>query len=334
MKQFMHAIGFGFVLLTVATALGLSQEPVAPGGSQGLTTAEMRAINSEGNPKKRAEKAIKLANEKAEQARKNALEGNSAEAENAAKGLETALNHAWSNIQQAEVQGADMTDTIAKVSEATAKHSNKLSEVLDRVPDQAKPHIEHAMEVSQRGHDHALDALEKAATQQSDPQRRASRLLDVADGRARQVREATTRGNSEDARRAAQGYERSLTGALNAVDVGQQQGQDMETIMNRIAQATARQQETLQEVRDRVPEEAHAAIDQAMEVSQNGHEIALAKLEQARTQRSDAAGGGYGSSTGRAPMDAGANSPMGPPAGIGGSGRGGGPPAGAGGGRR
>ena len=270
MKPFLHVLVTGFFLLTVATASGLSQESVPPGASQGLTTAELHALDSQGNPKKRAEKAIKLANEKADEARKNALKGNSAEAENAAKGLETALNHAWSNIEQAEGQGADMTDTIAKVSEATAKHSDKLSEVLERVPEQAKPHIEHAMEVSQRGHDHALDALEKAATQQSDPRRRASRLLDVADGRAIQVREATARGNSEDARRAAQGYERSLAGALNAVDAGQQQGQDMETVMNRVAEATTRHQGTLQEVKGRVPQEAQAAIDRAMEVSRNG----------------------------------------------------------------
>jgi hypothetical protein len=327
----LHVIVTGFVLLTVATALGLSQESVPPGSSQGLTTAEMHALDSQGNPKKRAEKAIKLANEKADEARKNALKGNSAEAENAAKGFETALNHAWSDIEQAEGQGADMTDTIAKVSEATAKHTDKLSEVLDRVPEQAKPHIEHAMEVSQRGHDHALDALEKAATQQSDPRRRASRLLDVADGRAMQVREATARGNSEDARRAAQGYERALAGALNAVDVGQQQG-DMETVMNRVAEATTRHQGTLQEVKGRVPQEAQAAIDHAMEVSRKGHDTALANLEQARGHQA-AAGGGYGSGAGQAPAGAGANSPMGPPAGMGGSGRGGGPPAGVGGGR-
>jgi hypothetical protein len=333
MKSFLQKVATGFVLLAVAAALGVSQNTVPSGSSRGLTTAELHALDSQGNPKKRAEKAIKLANEKADEARKNAVKGNPAKAENAANGFQTALNRAWKDIAQAEGQGMDMTDVIAKASEVTAKHAYKLAEVLDRVPDDAKPHIEQALEVSQRGHDRALDALEKAATHVTDPKRRASRLLDVADGRAIQLEEASTRGDSQAAKRAAKGYEQALNGALNAVNTGQQQGQDMDAVMNRIAQATARHQDKLQEVYGRVPQRAQAAISQALEVSQKGHDMALANLEQDRTQREAAMSNGYGPGAG--PMGGSANSPMGPPAGIGGgAGHGGDPPAGVGGGRR
>ncbi|MBI1956527.1 MAG: hypothetical protein HYS38_09050 [Acidobacteria bacterium] len=337
MKHFQQKIGVGFLALMVGAGLGWTQDIGTPNASQGLTTAEFRALNNEGNPKKRAEKAIKLANKKADEARKAALKGNAAEAENAGMGYEAALGHALNGIHQAEGQGADLTNTLAKVSEATSKHNSKLAEAWNRVPDQAKPHVEHAMEVSQRGHDEALGALERAATREQNPQRRARALLDVADGRAAQAQEAARRGDSETAGRAAQGYERALGGTLAAIHEGQQQGHDMEAVMNRVAEATMRHQGKLEEVQGRVPEEAQEAVARAREVSMRGHETALANLERARAQRAAATAerGGYGMGSGRAPAGVGGGAPGGigggAPAGVGSAGaRGGGPPAGVG----
>lgn len=67
MKRFQQTIGIGFLALMVAAGLGWAQDLGTADASQGLTTAEFRALNSDGNSKKRAEKPIKLANQKAEE---------------------------------------------------------------------------------------------------------------------------------------------------------------------------------------------------------------------------------------------------------------------------
>ncbi len=178
MKKLMKTILMGILVAGLATALAFSQGTVTLQAQEGLTTAELQALNSEGNPKKRANNAIQLADKKAEEVSEAALRGDSAAAENAGKGYETALNHAWNSIHQGEQQGAALTDTIGKVSEVTSKHQSTLADVFERVPEQAKPHIEQAMEVSSKGHARALEALASAAAPHNNPlhgQQRVSR---------------------------------------------------------------------------------------------------------------------------------------------------------------
>lgn len=169
MKKLMKTILMGILVAGLATALAFSQDTVTLQAQEGLTTAELQALNSEGNPKKRANNAIQLADKKAEEVSEAALRGDSAAAENAVKGYETALNHAWNSIHQGEQQGADLTDTIGKVSEVTSKHQSTLADVFERVPEQAKPHIEQAMEVSSKGHARALEALASATAPHNNP---------------------------------------------------------------------------------------------------------------------------------------------------------------------
>ena len=63
--------------------------------------------------------------------------------------------------------------------------------MLERVPDQAKLHIEHAMEVSRRGHDRALGALAAAAARHQNPGQQAVIFLKAADRRAAQAQIAS-----------------------------------------------------------------------------------------------------------------------------------------------
>ena len=154
-----------FLTMALSTGIGFAQEEegeVAQ-AQTGLTTAETNAINSQGDPKKRANKAMKIANQKMKEARKNAQNGDATGTANAVRGYETALARAMSGIEEGEGQGVVMTNTIDKVRDATLKHQTTLADVFDRVPVQAQPHIMHAMEVSARGHENALNALENAA---------------------------------------------------------------------------------------------------------------------------------------------------------------------------
>ena len=180
----------------LATSLSFAQEEeVVLEAQEGLTTAELNALDSQGDPKKRANMAMDLANKKMKEARKNARQGNLVATENAVKGFEASLGHAMNSLEEGEEQGADLSNTILKVSDATLKHEESLAKVLDRVPDQAKPHIEHAMEASRMGHDRALDALEAAAARQQNPRQQAGTFLKVADRRAAQAQNASAQGD-------------------------------------------------------------------------------------------------------------------------------------------
>ena len=212
-----------------------------------------------------------------------------------------------------------MTNTIDKVGDATLKHQTTLADVHDRVPEQAKLQILYAKEVSARGHENALDALERAAARQSNSQRQGRVLLDVASGRVAQAQAAAAREAMKlPAQRPGEGYTRALSGSMSAFSNAGLQGTDFESVLNRVANATEKHQATLQDVMGRVPEQAQEGIQKALAASQKGHESATTNLQQARQQRMarqqrSSAQGGYG----RGGVGSG------PPAGVGG-----GPPAG------
>ena len=276
-----------FLAMALSTGIGFAQEEegeVAQ-AQTGLTTAETKAINSQGNPKNRANQAMKIANQKMKEARKNAQNGDAAGTANAVRGYETALGHAMSSLQEGEGQGVDMTNTINKVTEGTLKHQTTLAEVHDRVPDQAKPHILHAMEVSALGHENSLTALENVAARQSSSQRQGRTFLNVAGGRVEQAQAAAARGDEASAQRAGEGYARALNGSMRAISTSRLQGAELESALSRVTNATEKHQATLQDVMGRVPEQAQEAIQKAMAASQKGHESASANLQRMRQRR-------------------------------------------------
>lgn len=94
-----------------------------------------------------------------------------------AQGLETALtnfergteglNHA---MDEGGFQGseAEREEAFDRVEKASSKHTAVLTDLLNKVPEQARPHIQHAIEVSQKGHDTALANLERVRTQRQE----------------------------------------------------------------------------------------------------------------------------------------------------------------------
>ncbi len=273
------------VLILFAGSFIYSQD-----AQQGLTSAELSSLTKESNSKKRAAKAIKLADKKAGQARKFSRQGDATGAAPAAKGYEAALAHALQGIDDPSAKGKDFADTLMKVSEATAKHQDTLVAVLASAPEQAKPHVESALGASLKGHARGLNALESAAGAQENPQKQAQYFLGVANGRAAQMRFAADRGDHQTVQGAGQAYARALNNTMSAVNKAQREGANPAGTLGRVASATKKHQETLGEVLERVPENARAAIEQAMQVSQRGHQMAVARLE--KMQRASAGGEG------------------------------------------
>ena len=273
------------VLILFAGSLIYSQD-----AQQGLTSAELSFLTKESNPKKRAAKAIKLAGKKARDARKFARQGDATGAARAAKGYEAALAHALQGIDDPSAQGKDFADTLMKVGNAIAKHQDTLVAVLASAPEQAKPHLGRALWASLQRQARALNALESAAGAKENPLKQAQYFLGVANGRAVQIRFAADLGDQQSVQSAGQAYARALNSTMGAVNKAQWQGWNTAGILGRVANATKKHQATLGEVLERVPEEARAAIRQAMQVSQRRNQVAVARLQ--RVRRAAASGEG------------------------------------------
>jgi len=77
------------------------------------------------------------------------------------KDYENAIGGALDEINRAQVQGRDVSEALEAVERSTKKHTEVLTDLLGKVPEQAKPAIRHAIKVSKRGRNIALDTLIK-----------------------------------------------------------------------------------------------------------------------------------------------------------------------------
>ena len=65
------------------------------------------------------------------------------------------------DIKDLKAKGQDVAELIKKIEAISVRQIAVLEEVLEKVPEQAKDAIEHALEVSKRGHERAIEAIEK-----------------------------------------------------------------------------------------------------------------------------------------------------------------------------
>lgn len=106
-------------------------------------------------------------------------------ADEAIERYQVQLNQALAQAEQARMSGLDTDDVLAKVSEATLRHQEVLADVYNKVPDQAKPAIERAMQAGMRGYEESLEAIsgqkreavmEKAEEKREEVETRLERL--------------------------------------------------------------------------------------------------------------------------------------------------------------
>ncbi|HUZ45834.1 MAG TPA: hypothetical protein VMW54_04280 [Terriglobia bacterium] len=118
---------------------------------------------------KQVKQQLKQNQQYLKQAEKQGKAGNSA-------GLQTALNNydrGMSGLNTALSQGhfngslSQQEDAYNRVQKATQKHIDVLNGLLSKVPAQAVPHIQHAIDVSKTGQTTALNHLSTLHTQQA-----------------------------------------------------------------------------------------------------------------------------------------------------------------------
>lgn len=126
---------------------------------KGLSKEKGAAATSD--PIGKAMSRIKSAEEKTAKIKSKIKEGKTEEIETLAAEYEQDIKDVQDNVDKARALGKDVTSVSEVVEKATAKHTEVLNEVLNKVPEQAKAAIRHAIEVSQRGRQKALENLQK-----------------------------------------------------------------------------------------------------------------------------------------------------------------------------
>ncbi len=107
----------------------------------------------------KAERFLNLSEKRLAEASALTDRGKSEVAERVIGRYQEQLGHALAKAEEAKAKGLDTDEVLARVSEATLRHQSALADVYEKVPEQARPAIERAMQAGMRGHEEALEAI-------------------------------------------------------------------------------------------------------------------------------------------------------------------------------
>lgn len=99
-----------------------------------------------------AGRALELSERRLAEARALAGQGKPEAAGRAVERYREQLDRALAEAEEARANGEDADEVLTVVSEKAPGHQAVLAEVREKVPEQARPGIERAMEASKRGH--------------------------------------------------------------------------------------------------------------------------------------------------------------------------------------
>ncbi len=114
--------------------------------------------------------------------------------------------------------------------------------------------------------------------------KKAERFLNLSGKRLAEAKALAEKDNTEDASRAIERYEEQLERALQRAERGKEKGLDTDEVLERISEAILKHQGVLADVYEKVPEEARAGIERAMENSMRGHEEALEAVSEEKRE--------------------------------------------------
>jgi len=168
---------------------------------------------------------------------------------------------------------------VAKVTElvavATSIHEDVLKNVLEKVPEQAKPAIQRAITSSKRGNEEALNILEKVQ-----PEKAAEIHFRIAEKRLAKAQEKANEGDFEGVEDLIKEYEERINKSSRIAEIAKGLGKNTTNIEQLVAETTSTHLEILSEVHEKVPEQAKTAIEKAMNVSSKGMEKAVKALKE------------------------------------------------------
>jgi hypothetical protein len=150
-------------LLFSATVFAQEEPEALPGDPlyQAKRQMETAKLNASFDPLERATLHTEHAGERLAEMKAMVSGGGREFAGNLIEDYETSLNAAMGEIDRARAQGRGVNRALEVVDQHTTKHTEVLTDLLGKVPEEARPAIQHAIGVSQRGRNTALDRLER-----------------------------------------------------------------------------------------------------------------------------------------------------------------------------
>ena len=122
---------------------------------------ETAKLNAKVDPLEKAALHTEFATERLEEAKAMIAKGKPEFVEELTKDYEEAIGGATNEINRAQSQGRDVNNALEAVERSTKKHTEVLTGLLDKVPENAKSAIQHSIAVSERGRNTALESLGK-----------------------------------------------------------------------------------------------------------------------------------------------------------------------------
>jgi len=171
--------------------------------------------------------------------------------------------------------GKNVTKVTEVVAVATSIHMDVLENVLEKVPEQAKPSIQRAITSSKRGNEEALKVLEKAQ-----PEKAAEVQFKIAEKILAKAQEKADNGEVEDVKDLIEEYGERINKSYKIVENAKGLGNNTTSVEQLIAEATSKHLEILSEIHEKVPEQAKQTIEKAMNISSNGREKAVEALKE------------------------------------------------------
>jgi len=223
----------------------------------------------------KAEKYLKYAELRLTEAKEMAEKGKPEFVDDLIEEYEDNLEKANEISKIAQQVGKNVTKVTELVAVATSIHVDVLENVLEKVPEQAKPSIQRAITSSKRGNEEALNVLEKAR-----PEKAAEIHFRIAEKILAKAQEKADNGEVEDVEDLIKEYERRISKSLKIAEIAKGLGNNTTNVEQLIAEAISTHLEILSEVHEKVPEQAKQAIEKAMNVSSNGREKAVGALKE------------------------------------------------------
>ncbi len=187
---------------------------------------------------------------------------------------EMQLNKSLARAERAQAQDKSVKNVMEIVAEGTGKHLTVIEGILEKVSEKARTAATKAKEVSMTGQKNALRALAK-----EDPETATEINLKAAEARLKKAETKTEEGEIEEAEEAITEFENQHKFGEEISQIAQGFGKDITTVEQLVGRATSIHLEILAEVYEKVPEQAKAAIEKAMEVSAKGHQRAVESLK-------------------------------------------------------
>ncbi len=223
---------------------------------------------------KKAERYAALAAERVAEAQAVVEKGKPEFVEKTLARYENQLNKSIARAERAQAKGQSIKNVMEVVAEGAGKHLTIIESMLEKVSEKAKTAVTKAKEVSMAGQKNALRALAE-----EDPESATEINLKAAEARLNRAKAKAEKGETEDAEEAVGEFENQHKFGEEISQIAQGLGKDITTVEQLVGRATSIHLEILAEVYERVPEQAKASIEKAMEVSAKGHEKAVQSLQ-------------------------------------------------------